>query len=221
MKEISTCRGLNENGFRCHGKGYYDSKEFFPAYTSKKTTFQNHNLIKCAENQPPISKQKRYSTVWPWLEKAPAKIITRPSTPKKSNKPKLKIGLLAPVPNQYLERAVRDIYPVHGKVSFGSDKENEMRGIQQYVESTRNVNVNVYLFYQYYTRYKAILINEFYFDADPETHSKPWVSWNLPFKSYYTVIDIVKYEVPVTDFTYFNTKKQVEYPPHRPLWIFD
>ncbi len=135
------------------------------------------------------------------------------------NQKSIKAGLLAPVIESYLERAVRDIYPLYNKVSFGSDKKTEMIGVQKYVE--RNRNVCVYLFYQGYTRYKAILINEFYFYADHKPHPKPWGSWNKDFKSYYTVTDIKECVVPITDFTFFNNKRKVEYPPHRPLWIID
>jgi hypothetical protein len=157
------------------------------------------------------------------MAKSSETIVPTPKIPQQINQAdnisKIKAGLLAPVKNSYLERAVRDIYPVHGKVSFGSDKKTEMIGIQKYVE--RNRNVSVYLFYQGYTRYKAILINEFYFYADPKPHPKPWGSWNLPFKSYYTVTDIKEFVVPITDFMFFNNKKKVEYPPYRPLWIID
>jgi hypothetical protein len=51
---------------------------------------------------------------------------------------KLKLGILAPVKETYLERGVRDIYTLYNKVSFGSDMSTtEMLGIQQYLKSLR------------------------------------------------------------------------------------
>jgi hypothetical protein len=174
------------------------------------------------EHQPSILK---YQPGFGWL-KTPKTIVTapKPKPPQQIKQPrnvsKIRAGILAPVKESYLERAVRDIYPLYGKVSFGSDmSKTEMMGIKRYIERFRDVNV--YLFYRNYTRYKAKLTNEFFIYVAPKTHPKPWGSWNLDFKNYYTVTDIKEFVIPITDFMFFNTKNKVVVSPHRPLWIID
>lgn len=136
----------------------------------------------------------------------------------------IKIGLLAPVKESFLERAVRDIYPQYGKVSFGSDmKKKEMSGIRdQYLAFVREQKVvYVYLFYQGWVRYRAALMDEFLFYDAPTEHPHPWGSWNLIFQNFYTVKDIVSYGVPVTDFTNLGTRNKIIASPHKPVRVVD
>ena len=84
-----------------------------------------------------------------------------------------KLGLLAPVKESFLERAVRDVYPQYGKVSFGSNMtKKEMLGIRgQYLDYVLEQSaVYVYLFYKEYVRYRGVLIDEFLFYDEPTRH---------------------------------------------------
>lgn len=186
--------------------------------TSNKKLFMNKLIRELYE--------KNNKPMYPYNEKtyqiiaSPSKSPKPPHQVKKpKNVSKIKRALLAPVPDFFLEKAVRDIYPVHGKVSFGSDmSKTEMLGIQKYAE--HHHEINVYLFYKNYVRYRSILINEFYIYANYTSHPKPWGSWNEIFKSYYTVIDIIKFEMPVADFTHASTENKIVFCP-RPSWIID
>ena len=181
--------------------------------------------LRCVEINSPVETdkpdkitRKSYRTV---LNKPNVKNpIPQHQTKKLNNGNKIKIALLAPVKESYLETAVRDIYPKYKKVSFGSNmKKGEMVNIQKYVKLHRNINV--YLFYQNFVRYKAILTDEFYIFSSTRIHPKPWGSWNDDFSSYYTVTNIKPFKRPVTDFTYSSTKNKIEFSPHKPSWVYD
>lgn len=136
-----------------------------------------------------------------------------------------KLGLLAPVKESFLERAVHEVYPQYGKVSFGSDmRKKEMISIRdQYMVFAREQKVvYVYLFYKGFVRYRGELIDEFLFYDGPTEHPHPWGYWNLIFQNYYTVKSIVPFEeIPVTNFTNLGTKNRISVSPHKPVRIID
>lgn len=136
-----------------------------------------------------------------------------------------KLGLLAPVKESFLERAIRDVYPLYGKVSFDSNiTKNEMLGIRgKYLNYVREQKaVYVYLFYKEYVRYRGELLDEFLFYDEPTRHPHPWGSWNIVFQNYYTVKEIVPCEdLSVTEFTNLATGNRVTVSPHKPVRVID
>ncbi len=242
MKMNCPCAGLIPDCNKCLGKGYYEAdslinnsrKAYNISSESLETDLQaKHNqrvLIKCEKcgafiRTDRIEKHlKKVHNVPPVLAIPKSNVPISPKStqtirPPSNYRYKIKAGILAPVPESYLERAVRDVFPLYGKVSFGSDmSKTEMKNMRDNFYKFKSVNV--YLFYKNYTRYKAILIDEFYIYVDVKPHPKAWGSWNDNFKNYYTVTDIEECEIPITNFKHLSTKNQIT-ACHRPCWIYD
>jgi|GEM_PF-2747282 len=242
MKTNCPCAGLIPDCNKCLGKGYYETDNLInnseKAYNIPSESLEidlpaKHNqrvLIKCEKCGASIRTDrlkkhlKKVHNTLSVIEIPKSNVPIAPKSAETIRQPssyrnKIIPGILAPVPESYLETAVRDIFPLYGKVSFGSDmSKTEMKNIRDNFYKFKSVNV--YLFYKNYTRYKATLIDEFYIYVDAKPHPKPWGSWNDIFKNYYTVTDIKECEIPVTDFKHLNTENQIT-ACHRPCWIYD
>jgi len=142
-------------------------------------------------------------------------IISKASTGKK-------LAILAPVPESYLRTAVRQIFPTYKKVSFGANKVNEMETIRNQFLTARKYqdNVCVYIYVGGMAQYQSTLLDEFLFYNQITAHPQPWGSWNIAFKSYYTVKDIEECNIHLNKFSSFLTGKVIE-NVRRPLRVVD
>lgn len=133
-----------------------------------------------------------------------------------------KLAILAPVPESFLRTAIYQIYPIYRKVTFGANKEGEMQTIRgEFLKANKyQGDVHVYIYEGGYIQYKGILIDEFRFYNRITAHPDPWGSWNISFKSYYTVKDINRCNIPLNKFRSFLTGKIVE-NVRRPLRVVD
>ena len=133
-----------------------------------------------------------------------------------------KLAILAPVPESFLNTAVRQIFPKYKKVSFGADKVNEMGTIRQQFLTAKEYqgDVYVYIYAVGIAQYKATLLDEFLFYSQITPHPQPWGEWNKNFKSYYTVKDIKKCNIPLSKFRLCSTGKVVE-NVRKPLKVID
>jgi hypothetical protein len=134
----------------------------------------------------------------------------------------IKLAILAPVPESFLRTAILQIYPTYRKVTFGANKVGEMQTIKnEFLQATKyQGDVHVYIYEGGYAQYKGILIDEFRFYNQVTAHPDPWGSWNISFKSYYTVKDIVGCNIPLNRFRSFLTGKIIE-NVRRPLRVID
>jgi len=133
-----------------------------------------------------------------------------------------KLAILAPVPKSYLRTAIQHIFPTYKKVSFGANKVNEMETIRQKFLTAKKYqdDVYVYIYVGGFARYKAALLDEFLFYNQITPHPQLWGSWNINFKSYYTVEDIEECNIPLSQFSSFLTGKVIE-NVRRPLRVID
>lgn len=132
------------------------------------------------------------------------------------------LAILAPVPRSFLNTAIRHIYPTYNKVSFGANKVEELKAIRNdFLNAIHNQeSVRVYIYVDGSVQYKSVLIDEFLFYTNVTSHPDPWGSWNINFKSYYTVKDIVSCSIPLHNFKSFITHKVIE-NVRRPLRVID
>lgn len=133
-----------------------------------------------------------------------------------------KLVILAPVPESFLRTAVWQIFPTCKKVSFGANKANEMGTIrQQFLTATEyQGDVYVYIYAGGIAQYKAALLDEFLFYSETTPHPQPWGSWNINFKSYYTVKNIEECNIPLSKFRSYLTGKVIV-NVRRPLRVID
>ena len=133
-----------------------------------------------------------------------------------------KLAILAPVPESFLRTAINRIYPTYKKVTFGANKVGEMQTIRsEFLNAIKYQGiVYVYIYEGGYIQYKSILIDQFLFCNQTTTHPDPWGSWNISFKSYYTVKDINACNIPLNKFKSFLTGKVIE-KVRRPLRVIE
>lgn len=133
-----------------------------------------------------------------------------------------KLAILAPVPASFLRTAIHRIYPTYKKVSFGANKTGEMQIIRdEFLKAIQyQANVNVYIYEGGVIRYQGMLIDEFLLFDKITRHPNPWGSWNINFKSYYTITNIISCIIPLNKFKSFLTKKIIE-NVRRPLRVID
>ena len=133
-----------------------------------------------------------------------------------------KLAILAPVPETFLRTAIYQIYPIYRKVSFGANKTGEMQIIRSEFLKAKKFQeaVNVYIYEGGTIQYQGILIDEFLFYDKITQNPDRWGSWNISFKSYYTVKDINGCNIPLNNFRSFLTGKIVE-NVRRPLRVVD
>ena len=133
-----------------------------------------------------------------------------------------KLAILAPVPASFLRTAILQIYPTYRKVTFGANKVGEMQTIRnEFLMAIKyQGDVHVYIYEGGYIQYKSILIDQFRFYNQETTHPDPWGSWNISFKSYYTVKDINACNIPLNKFRSFLTGKVIE-NVRRPLRVIE
>ena len=133
-----------------------------------------------------------------------------------------KFAILAPVPESFLKTAVRQIFPTYKKVSFGANKVNEINTIRQQFLTAKKYqgDVCVYIYVGGIAQYKATLLDEFLFYSEITPHPQPRGSWNINFKSYYTVKDIEECNIPLSKFKSILTSKVIE-NVRRPLRVID
>ena len=145
-------------------------------------------------------------------------LIIKKSTPSAGKK----LAILAPVPESFLRTAVRQIFPTYKKVSFGANKVNEMLTIRQQFLTAKEYQGTVYAYFYVggIAQYKSVLLDEFLFYSEITPHPQPWGSWNINFKSYYTVKDMEKCNIPLSNFKSFLTGKVIE-NVRRPLRVID
>lgn len=132
------------------------------------------------------------------------------------------LAVLAPVKRPFLYTAIKNIYPIYKKVSFGTDKVEELQAIRNDFLNAMNDQgtVYVYIYFDGSAQYKTVLIDEFLFYTQITSHPDPWGSWNKNFKSYYTVKDIVSCNIPLHKFKSSRTGKVIE-NARRPLRVVD
>lgn len=133
-----------------------------------------------------------------------------------------KLAILAPVPASFLRTAVCWIYPTYKKVSFGANKAEEMKIIRnEFLSAVKyQGDVYVYIYEGGAIQYKGTLVDEFLFFNKITPHPDPWGSWNIDFKSYYTVININACSIPLSRFKSYLTWKTIE-NVRRPLRVLE
>lgn len=134
-----------------------------------------------------------------------------------------KLAILAPVKKSYFDHAISQIFPIYKKVSFGTDKVNELKKTRELflMAMEHQGNVYVYFYVGGAVQYKATLLDGFLFFNEITPHSERWGKWNKEFKSYYTVEDINPCSIPLSKFTLLSTNNVLKGVPERPLRVID